>query len=285
MVNPIVIWTGKKSGGLLDLILNTLPPTINNYYEPFCGSANVFLHLEQQKIINGDYYISDLNDRIIRIYREVKNNLSIIDRTQQQFINLANSGMSLYDIYYSLRVIEDAPWKKPYNHIPFAFNCDAELVAKDLFLDHMCKNGWREAGNGMNVAYYDDRTNPTYFYKPTDLQYFSKVLNNSNVHIDYCCYLKVLKNIKTEDFVYLDPPYRKTDKNKAYSYTANGSFPDREQYRLARVLDYIDNKGAKFMLSNAICAKDLYSKYRVEETNAKGYLSGSKRTEILVYNY
>ena len=287
MTNTIVGWTGKKKGELLNTIVNIMPPYINNYYEPFCGSAQVFLKLEALNVINGNYYISDLNSRLIRIYKEVTNNLQSVDQTLQNFVNICTNN-SIYDVYYTLRNIEDTPWKKPYNNLGIKLNSVAELVAKDIFLSHMCKNGWREGPNGFNVPYYNSRTNPNYFYRPNDLTYFSKVLNKPNVNIKYCSYLKILKDIKPDDFIYIDPPYRKVDNKTgkyqiAYNYTAE-KFTEKEQYRLAKVLDYINKRGAKFILSNDKCAAPLYSKYTVIGANAKGYNS-IPRNEILVYNY
>ena len=50
-----------------------LPTEIENYYEPFCGSAGVYLQLKNENRIHGHSYLNDLSSDLINFYRHVGN--------------------------------------------------------------------------------------------------------------------------------------------------------------------------------------------------------------------
>ncbi|MGB5634540.1 MAG: DNA adenine methylase, partial [Waterburya sp.] len=74
-VNSPVLWCGKKKQ-LIKYISQYYPTTINNYYEPFVGGGSVFFDIYARQIVQGNYYISDLNERLIRIYEVIRNDLN-----------------------------------------------------------------------------------------------------------------------------------------------------------------------------------------------------------------
>src|SRR5437868_3965112 len=63
---PIVRWSGSKRAQLR-VLTDLCPPVFNTYYEPFCGSACLFLKLRPKKAI-----LSDLNAELIGMYRTVR---------------------------------------------------------------------------------------------------------------------------------------------------------------------------------------------------------------------
>ena len=282
MIKSPIIYNGKKER-LLPQITPLYPNIINNYYEPFCGGASVFFNLYNQHIINGNYYLSDLNWRILRLYEVIRDDLSGLDVTLQSFLNVS----SPQQLFYYLRSVEDIAIPKNKKALStFSLgNSKTKLAAKDLFLNRMTKNGWRENQAGQfNLPYYLARK-PNYFYQPANLALVSKVFQDPNVYIKVEDYLNIESKLVAGDFVYLDPPYEPASPTANFtSYTCNG-FGQQEQKDLAQFVNRIDSKGVKFVLSNSLAAINLYTnpKFNILKIQTKGYKT-NPRYEILVSN-
>ena len=285
MAKSPIVYNGKKER-LLKYIAPLYPNIINNYYEPFCGGASVFFDLHSQKIINGDYYLSDLNARVLRIYEVIRDDLSGIERVLQSFLQ--------HDpelLFYALRKIEDAA-DRMNRPAPAKFKVLSNpsktwLAAKDLFLNRMTKNGWRENKSGQfNLPYYAARKS-NYFYQAANLADCHKVFSDRQVHIQAEDYLKIESRLVSGDFVYLDPPYEPASSTANFTaYTCN-AFGQQEQKKLASFLNRIDAKGVKFILSNSLAASILYTnpRFRIKQIQVKAYKPNSPpRYEILVSN-
>lgn len=289
MAKSPIIYNGKKEG-LLKYIAPLYPNTIANYYEPFLGGGSIFFHLHDQNIINGKYYLSDLNSRLIRIYEEIRDNLNPLLNALSSFTSIAVN--DLEGFYYALREIEDITSTKSNLNLlsSFTINSRTELVAKDIFLNRMSKNGWRtNKQNKFNLPFYTHRLlTPTFFYQPDTLINCSKVFNDPNVDIKCQDYLAIEAQLQAGDFVYLDPPYEPASSTANFTqYICNG-FGRQEQIELSKFLQRIDAKGVKFVLSNSLAAKELYtnSNFTIKSISTKDYKnsSGKERFEILVSN-
>ena len=282
MAKSPVIYNGKKEK-LLPKISPLYPNVINNYYEPFCGGASVFFDIYSQNIINGNYYLSDLNKRLLRLYKVIRDDLRGLDATLQYFLAIHDKK----ELFYYLRSIEDIAIPKNINACSrFSLGKgNTKLAAKDLFLNRMTKNGWRENQAGQfNLPYYSARK-PDYFYQPSNLALVSKVFQDQNVHIKVEDYLKIEPRLVAGDFVYLDPPYEPASPTANFtSYTCN-DFGQQEQIDLANFINRIDSKGVKFVLSNSLAAINLYlnPKFNISKIQTRGYKS-NPRYEILVSN-
>ena len=66
-MKPFIKWTGGKERELPVIIPNS-PTTINNYYEPFVGGGAVFMNIKAD-----NYFINDISDELISLYRFVAN--------------------------------------------------------------------------------------------------------------------------------------------------------------------------------------------------------------------
>src|SRR5262245_31343645 len=72
---PIFRWAGSKRR-LLSKLLACVPETINCYYEPFAGSACLFLALNPQRAV-----IGDLNSDLIETYRAIREHPRLVAQT------------------------------------------------------------------------------------------------------------------------------------------------------------------------------------------------------------
>ena len=175
------------------------------------------------------------------------------------------------------------------NYLTKVFATKTDLASKDLFLNRMTKNGWRENIRGkFNLAYNAHRTNtPTYYHQPNNLAKVSKIFGDPRIHIKVEDYLKIEPRLISGDFVYLDPPYEPASKTANFtSYTCN-YFGQQEQRQLADFVNRIDAKGVRFILSNSLAARGLYTnpKFNITIIQVKSYKNGKPpRFEILVNN-
>lgn len=65
---PFVKWAGGKRN-ILDQLVNRLPKSINNYYEPFVGGGSLFFKVYKKA---KNCYLSDVNSNLIITYNVIK---------------------------------------------------------------------------------------------------------------------------------------------------------------------------------------------------------------------
>ena len=111
--------------------------------------------------------------------------------------------------------------------------------------------------------------------------------------------MQVKKDLKTDSFVYFDPPYRPISKTASFTAYSKHDFGDKEQNDVSTLFMYIHNKGELVMLSNSDPKNNdladnffdnLYSNFTITRVPAKRMINAdaSKRgsiNEIVVKNY
>jgi len=101
-----------------------------------------------------------------------------------------------------------------------------------------------------------------------------------------------LLKAETDDFVYLDPPYKPvTSTSKFTAYTHQG-LGDDDQLKLRKTFIELSHKNCKVLLSNSDTPfiRELYSGFNIKEVDMQRVINskGSKRTghkELLIYNF
>ena len=85
-IKPFLKWVGGKTK-LLSEIEKNLPETLIkksfNYVEPFLGGGAVFFHLIQKFNIE-KAYLNDINDKLIDVYKDVRDKNTVIQRIKNQ---------------------------------------------------------------------------------------------------------------------------------------------------------------------------------------------------------
>jgi len=168
----------------------------------------------------------------------------------------------------------------------------SKTSSKMIFLNKTCFNGLFRVNkkNKFNVP-FGDYKNPNIC--PIDnLKKVSQILQKTKI----VCgdFTKSNKYINEETFVYFDPPYKTLKDTASFvSYTRNGFF-DNDQIKLAEFCKSINDKNAKFLLSNSDTGDDFYDiQYRgftidrvmaQRAINCKG--NGRRKiNELLIKNY
>ncbi len=259
---PIIRWAGSKRK-IIPLLVELSAPSFKRYVEPFCGSASLFFHLLPNRAL-----LSDVNQELINTWNQIKHDNDI--RKKLESIHHSKNN------YYQIRKLDTKKLTKN------------ERAVRFLYLNRYCFNGvYRTNQEGQFNVPMGTRTGGIPNQESFD--YAAEKLHNARI---VCCdYKKTLKRIKSDDFVYLDPPYSKTDKFTG-EYGLN-SFSYRELPTLIAELERIDKLNAKFMLSYRACgdiARLLGSKFNVLDLTVPRHIAGfkdswQKAKEIIVRNY
>lgn len=302
---PFLKWAGGKKQ-LINSIENCLPQKIKDekviqkYFEPFLGGGAVFFYLYNNYDIK-QAYLYDINKELILTYNVVKNNpeklISYLKSYSDEYLPLDTNCRKEY--FYDIR--------KQFNDNLEDFNYDIFSdehilrASQMIFLNRTCFNGlYRVNKNGkFNV--------PIGTYKNPLICDENNILNVSDVlkNVTLICgdYSLSEELIDSDSFVYLDPPYFPIKENSFTNYNSEG-FGIPQQIELSNFCKRIDNKNAKFILSNSDPKNhDSYNNF-FEETYKKLNLktfsfkridakrsinSNAKKRgtikELLIYNY
>jgi len=303
IVKPFLKWVGGKTQ-IIDKIIEKIPKKINNYHEPFLGGGSVLfalLSLIQQKEIEltGSIYTYDLNERLINVYNNIKNNKEELWKHLSKLINVYNS-IELNSIKnennkrknINPKTEEESLKSKEhyYYYIRHLYNkSDDSIVisAMFIFLNKTCFRGvYRESKNGFNVPFGNNK-NPTIMSKDI-IDNISKLIQN--VEFIKSSFEETLsKKFKKGDFLYLDPPYAPENNKSFVGYTKDG-FTYENHTSLFEKIKLLNNKKIKFIMSNASVdlVLDNFNYCTIENVKARRAINskkpGSTTTEVIVYN-
>ena len=193
IIQPVIKWSGSKRKQA-DKIVAMMPSEIENYYEPFCGGGSVFIKLAFSGKSVRNFIISDLNNDLINLWNQIKNN--------------PNSVYTEYKkMWHEMNTISDWQEKKGY-FVKIRNRFNKEKSPFDfMFIMRTTFNGMpRYNKNGdFNNPLHPNRNGIIPEKLQEILKIWSKVLNQPNVIFLNQSYEKV--STQKNDFMYLDPPY------------------------------------------------------------------------------
>ena len=228
IARPFLRWAGGKRW-FLKHIYSFLPENINNYHEPFLGGGSVYWNLKQAQRIQNIAYLSDINSELINAYVQLRDNYN-------QVIDLLKTYVNTEQFYYKLRAL-----------IP---NDDIFKAARFIYLNATSYNGiYRVNRNGIYNVPYGHRNK----YNLFDFKNFDKCaeLLDATVVLNVCDFDVIRENLRENDLVFLDPPYTVAHENNGFIQYNQHLFSWEDQVRLAELLQFVNEQGAYFILTNA----------------------------------
>jgi DNA adenine methylase len=265
---PFLKWAGGK-GQLLAQLRPLLPPHFGRYFEPFVGSGAVFFMLRPREA-----FLSDVNRELVDCYRGVQKHVEkvIVALSQHE-----------YDEAHYYRVREISPSSLPL----------AERAARTIFLNKTGYNGlYRVNRKGLYNVPFGRYVNPG-FCHPDSLDNLRAChLALRRVALEARDFGELVRQTRSGDFVYFDPPYVPASSTADFTSYVAGGFGWNEQTRLAEVFARLTAKGVFAMLSNSDtqAVRELYSPFCIDTVlasrsiNSKGDKRG-KVGEVVVRNY
>lgn len=272
-IKPFTKWVGGKRQ-LLNEIENLLPPSFDTYYEPFVGGGALLFHLQPKNAV-----INDMNTDLILSYKAIKNDL---DNLVNELEYHKNQNSKEY--YLDLR---------SYDRDERIYSLsNTQKAARIMYMLRVCFNGMYRVNskNQFNVP-YGKYKNPKIVDERL-LKNISEYLNDSNILILNEDFEDVVKNCKSGDFVYFDPPYIPINETSSFTSYTNEGFSYDDQIRLRNVFSELSRKGVYCMLSNSYSplTLELYKEFNIHEVKAKRNINSvaSKRgeiSEVIITNY
>ncbi|MBF1161233.1 MAG: Dam family site-specific DNA-(adenine-N6)-methyltransferase [[Eubacterium] sulci] len=272
-LSPFLKWAGGKRQ-LLDKIIDRMPKSFNNYYEPFIGGGALLFELQPAKAV-----INDINASLINAYITIAEKpFKFISAVTELDSQTPEDGKAYY---YSLR--------ERYNNKLVKTEYDTELSALFVFLNKHCFNGlYRVNAKGLfNVPYNNSKRESINNESIIAISEYLK-----NVKIMQGDFEKACNDAQRGDFVFFDSPYAPLNPTSFESYTKEG-FDIESHKRLANLFEKLTDKGCYCMLTNhnTEFINDLYGNkgYKMDVVSVKRMINSnaSKRVgeEVIIYNY
>ena len=293
---PFLKWVGGKTQ-MIHTLMDKFPAEMNNYHELFLGGGSVLFALlslqkENKIVIKNKIYAYDINTLLINVYKNIQTNkdalFGYITSYITEYHNITGTEVNRKPL-----TMEDAKTSKEsyYYWIRQLFNkmdkTTIECSAIFMFLNKTCFRGmYREGPNGFNVPYGHYKKTPTIITKK-ELDYISDLMKDVVFsQSDFC---KSVQNIRSGDFVYLDPPYAPETENSFVGYTADG-FGLETHNKLFSEIRKLHKQKIQFVMSNA--KVDLvvnnFNDCKCDDIIARRAINskkpGSTTTEVLIYN-
>ncbi|MBF1141419.1 MAG: Dam family site-specific DNA-(adenine-N6)-methyltransferase [[Eubacterium] sulci] len=272
-LSPFLKWAGGKRQ-LLEKIIDRMPKSFNNYYEPFIGGGALLFELQPAKAV-----INDINASLINAYITIAEKpFEFISAVTELDSQIPEDGKAYY---YSLR--------ERYNNKLVKTEYDTELAALFVFLNKHCFNGlYRVNAKGLfNVPYNNSKRESINNESIIAISEYLK-----NVKIMQGDFEKACNDAQRGDFVFFDSPYAPLNPTSFESYTKEG-FDIESHKRLANLFEKLTDKGCYCMLTNhnTEFINDLYGNkgYKMDVVSVKRMINSnaSKRVgeEVIIYNY
>lgn len=250
MISPCLRWAGGKRW-LIKYVDQLLPPNgFQNYHEPFLGGASMFLSIG----LGHMSFLSDLNKELIETYIAIRD-------IPYDIISILSTYKNEKDFYYKIR----------------SKRCktEAEKAARFIYLN-------QTSYNGIYRVNLKGEYNVPYGFREKKVLDEKAILDVSdslqNMYLEVSDFDIVRKNIDRGDLVFLDPPYTVSHNNNGFIKYNQKIFSLEDQYRLRTLIDYIEEIGAYYILTNAAhqTIKEIFSYgNRLIELNRANLIGGT----------
>jgi len=255
---------------LLNALERLVPRGFRRYFEPFVGGGALFFHTRPERAV-----LTDLNDELIDCYRAVRDQLDDVMAILRTHVYEKN-------YFYSVRALTR-------KELPLA-----ERAARTIYLNRCGFNGlYRVNSKGKFNVPFGRYKNPT-ICDEHNLPACSELLKRTT--LQSATFSEALTEAGKGDFVYLDPPYVPISATSNFTSYVAGGFGPQQQADLAHELIGLNERGARFVLSNADTpeTRQMYLDLGIPGLQIESVLASravnsrpdarGKVSELLVYN-
>ncbi len=283
-MKPLIKYRGGKSKEIPN-IERHIPRYKGRYIEPFFGGGALFFHLEPKHAI-----INDINSKLMAFYSGVKNNFSNLQKELYEIEKIYTTNRKEFDTLKNQTPNERVEDKNEelYYQIRDMFNELSEKKYSDallyFFINKTAYSGMiRYNSKGeFNVPFgrYERLNTSLVTKKHSDLLANTEIYNTD--------YKNIFDLSKSDDFMFLDPPY-----DCIFSDYGNEEYKDgfNAENHIALAKDFKNlNCKALLVIGRTSLTEKLYGDMIIDEY-AKTYAVNirnrfkSETTHILVANY
>jgi DNA adenine methylase len=288
---PFLKWVGGKTQ-IIDSIIDNFPKKMNNYHEIFLGGGSVLLALlslvkDKKIVIQGTINAYDINKNLICVYKNIQDNIEELLEELNK-LKTTYKGLTGNQVFRTPHTMEEAKSSKEsyYYWSRTCFNLMEKYTPKHsayfIFLNKTCFRGmYREGPHGFNVPFGHYKKVPEIFNK-NELYKIQDLIKEVN----FSCksFEDSLQNVTRGDYVYLDPPYAKENKNSFVGYNKKGF--DLNTHR--KLFSIVKNLKVKFSMSNSDVplVTKTFEGYEISKIEARRAINsknpGSTTTEVII---
>ena len=260
-ITSFIRWAGGKSW-LVPFVQELIKGlNYNNYHEPFMGGASVFFSIDEPH----SSFLSDVNKELVDAFCAIRDN-------PQRVIDYLKGYSPDESSYYTVR---DSELRGKY-----------QRAARFIYLNTYSFNGlYRVNRQGKYNVPYGQRESKTIDY--------CRILDVSEKlqGVEILCqdFDRARDRIEPGDLVFLDPPYTVSkESNEMFIEYNSKLFSLDDQYRLGNLIDFINDKDAFYILTNAYHEKILeifQDKGRIISRERKSLIGGKKAFRGTVQEY
>lgn len=249
-IRPFLRWAGSKRL-LLKHLIPEIPKEYGTYFEPFLGSASLYLHLQPRSAI-----LNDKAFEVVNLFHSLRDD---VEKVLNYIACLSNDK----ETFYRIRSNRSSD--------------PVERAAEFVFLNKTCWNGLFRvnASGGFNVPYGNNKV--VELVDSENLRRCAKLLSDTKPDIKNVDFEQALLKCTCGDLVYLDPPYVTGHNNNGFLEYNEKIFAWEDQIRLAVLADKLADKGAHVIVSNAnhndVVA--LYPKFKKVVVHRNSTISGN----------
>jgi len=198
MIKSPLRYPGGKQKAIAK-IANYLPPSFQEYREPFIGGGSVFFHILQTDP-SLDYWINDLNEELYHFWLQSKINLTELVDLVWDIKKNKTDGRVLF------RYLAKADTTKM---------TSLERAVRFFVLNRISFSGTIESGGYSEASFIGRFTNSSIDKLAALDQYLV------NTHITNLDYRYLLEKPGKDVFIFLDPPYLSNRDSKLYGKKGN----------------------------------------------------------------
>lgn len=260
---PLFRWPGGKRL-LVPRLLDHVPITFCEYFEPFLGAGALFFALRPRTST-----LSDTNAELVNCFAQLR------DRHEEVLVRLARL-QKTESAYYLVRSSQPSD--------------DIDRAVRLIFLTSL-------SFNGLYRVNLQGKFNVPYGHRPhLDICNVNRICSVSGALAGQtlmCCdFEEALRDATNGDLVYIDPPYTVAHgQNGFLKYNAR-IFSWEDQERLARVAHDLADRGCHVIISNAAheSIARLYRDFAITEVDRWSVISAAssrrrKIREYIIVNY
>jgi DNA adenine methylase len=245
LARPILKWAGGKRQ-LLPALRRYYPSEFQTYFEPFLGSAAVFLDLHNRRLLGRGARLSDSSADLIGCYVAVRD---AVEEVIEELERLADGHRDRGPAHYYEVRGRFNPLRRELADTPSQY--PPALAAMLIYLNRTGYNGlFRLNARGeFNVP--AGRYERPVICDADNLRLVSAALRQPSVRIETARFDVALAGARPGDFVYLDPPYAPTSRTASFTSYTQGGFAAGDQARLQALVVGLAREGCRMLLSNS----------------------------------
>jgi DNA adenine methylase len=267
-LKPFLRWAGGKSR-ITKLLAEYVPEKYNRYWEPFLGSGALYFYLRPEKA-----YLSDSNNALVDCYKHVREYPEKISKKLQDYKKRTSE-----DYYYEVRDL---------------YNKSRPSVEQSARFIYLNKSNF----NGIFRVNEKGRYNVPYGHKKSlaipsldEFKEISKLLKYATIKNHTFEQIKNSKILKSNDFIYLDPPYPPLTTTSYFTHYTAERFTWDDQKKVANLANQLAEKGCSVMISNSSIdgIRKLYKGWNFSTLPVVRWVAANgtriKANELIITNY